>query len=100
VGKISSNGTVVLYLAGDVVASSQSAGLCRVGSRRLIMSRETITTDSLYRDYQRRQRDFGSEYIRICEDGCGQLVEGLLCQCCERHSKHEPICSCALTFTT
>jgi hypothetical protein len=51
---ISSKATVVTYPAGDVVIPSQSAGLCSVGSRKLIMSRETNTTDNLYR-YRQRQ---------------------------------------------
>jgi hypothetical protein len=45
---ISSNATVETYPAWEIVTvPSPSAGVCSVGSRRLIMSREIITTDRL-----------------------------------------------------
>jgi len=45
---ISPNTTVETHPPLDVVTvSSQSVGLCNVGSCRLIMIRETITTDSM-----------------------------------------------------
>lgn len=67
--ELSSSMNVETYPACDVMTvPSQSALLCNVGSRKLIMSRVIITTDSLYGARQRQLRLAGSEYVHICED--------------------------------
>ena len=53
---------------------------CSVGSRRLITSRDTITTDNLCIHGQRRRRCHDSEHIHMCEGLCGQVDMGLSCQ--------------------
>lgn len=66
--EVSFSTTVETYPTCDVTAPSRSLGLCNIGSLKLIMSRETITTDSLYGAGQRQLRR-GTEYAHICEDG-------------------------------
>jgi len=58
----SSSATVDMGPARDTVTiPSLLAGLCSVGSRRLIMSREIITTDNLCRGHQDKQGNCSSD---------------------------------------